>query len=459
MAPVPVVLTVTAAEGLPPGSLLGSVAPPEPARVGALTFTLVGGSDPDGTFALDATSGRLYLARPLDFEAGPAWRALTVRAEGPGGAGARLLRVQVRVQDENEHAPTFARDPLALALPENPEPGAALYTFRASDADGPGPNSDVRYRLLRQEPPAPALRLDARTGALSAPRGLDRETTPALLLLGEATDRPANASRRRSARVSARVFVTDENDNAPVFASPSRIRLPEDQPPGPVAMHVVALDLDLGEAARVTYRLAAGGDGYFRLHSSTGELGPVSGDKEDTMQRECRGVLPTCPTAHLGALSVVRPLDREQRAEHILTVVASDHGSPPRSATQLLTVSVADVNDEAPAFQHQEYSVLLRENSPPGTSLLTLQATDSDLGKAWEDELREGWTGAKRQKKKSILPSAHPPCCPSSGSNGQVTYGGISGESFSLDPDTGVLTTPRALDREEQEEINLTGTC
>lgn len=270
-APVPVVLTVTAAEGLRPGSLLGSVAPPEPAGLGALTYTLVGGADPEGTFALDAASGRLYLARPLDFEAGPPWRALTVRAEGPGGAGARLLRVQVRVQDENEHAPAFARDPLALALPENPEPSAALYTFRASDADGPGPNSDVRYRLLRQEPPVPALRLDARTGALSAPRGLDRETTPALLLLVEATDRPANASRRRAARVSARVFVTDENDNAPVFASPSRVRLPEDQPPGLAALHVVARDPDLGEAARVSYRLVSGGDGHFRLHSSTGE--------------------------------------------------------------------------------------------------------------------------------------------------------------------------------------------
>lgn len=141
------------------------------------------------------------------------------------------------------------------------------------------------------------------------------------------------------------------------------------------------------------------------------------------MRGQCGDCPPTCSTAHLGALSLVRPLDREQRAEHFLTVVASDHGSPPRSATQLLTVSVADVNDEAPAFQQQEYSVLLRENSPPGTSLLTLRATDPDLG-----------------------------------ANGQVTYGGISGENFSLDPDTGVLTTLRALDREEQEEINLTGT-
>lgn len=123
------------------------------------------------------------------------------------------------------------------------------------------------------------------------------------------------------------------------------------------------------------------------------------------MRGQCGDCPPTCSTAHLGALSLVRPLDREQRAEHFLTVVASDHGSPPRSATQLLTVSVADVNDEAPAFQQQEYSVLLRENSPPGTSLLTLRATDPDLGKT----LRGGgverrWTGAKKTTLRAASP-------------------------------------------------------
>lgn len=105
---------------------------------------------------------------------------------------------------------------------------------------------------------------------------------------------------------------------------------------------------------------------------------------------------------------MVRSLDREQRAEHLLTVVASDHGSPPRSATQLLTVSVADVNDEAPAFQQQEYSVLLRENSPPGTSLLTLRATDPDLGKTRGDEWR-GSLGKKGYSYPLISLHAAPP--------------------------------------------------
>lgn len=273
----PAVLTLTAGEGLQPGSLLGSVALPG-APQGVLTYTLVGGGDPEGTFALDAATGQLYLARPLDFEAGPAWRALTVRAEEVGGgtpvypAGPRLLRVELRVEDENEHAPTFSRDPLTLALPENPPPGAAIYTFQAADADGPGPNSDVRYRLLRQSPPVPALRLDTRTGALSAPRGLDREATPALLLLVEATDQARNISLRHSTRVSARVFVTDENDNAPVFVSPPTTLLPEDHPTSSVALYVVARDPDLGEAARLSYQLAGGNsDGHFHLHPSTGK--------------------------------------------------------------------------------------------------------------------------------------------------------------------------------------------
>lgn len=72
----------------------------------------------------------------------------------------------------------------------------------------------------------------------------------------------------------------------------------------------------------------------------------------------------------------------------MLTVVASDHGSPPRSATQLLTVSVADVNDEAPSFPQAAYHVHVPENRPPGTTVLTLHATDPDLGTVHGDRGR-----------------------------------------------------------------------
>lgn len=44
------------------------------------------------------------------------------------------------------------------------------------------------------------------------------------------------------------------------------------------------------------------------------------------------------------------------------------------------------------------------------------------------------------------------------GANGQVTYGGISEEGFSINPVTGVITTTKPLDRELQAIYTVTGT-
>lgn len=43
------------------------------------------------------------------------------------------------------------------------------------------------------------------------------------------------------------------------------------------------------------------------------------------------------------------------------------------------------------------------------------------------------------------------------GANGQVSYGGLSGGPFSIDPQTGLIVTTRVLDREEQEQHVLMG--
>lgn len=83
-----------------------------------------------------------------------------------------------------------------------------------------------------------------------------------------------------------------------------------------------------------------------------------------------------------GALTTARTLDREEASQHNLTVVATDHGSPRRSATQLLTVHVLDVNDEVPTFQRDRYEASVAENLPPGVPVLQLLATDRDLGTA-----------------------------------------------------------------------------
>ncbi|XP_068026259.1 LOW QUALITY PROTEIN: protocadherin-16 [Melanerpes formicivorus] len=386
------VLTLHPTEGVRPGSVIGSVALPDAPARGQVTYTLVGGGG-DGSFVVDSESGEVLAARELDYEAAPR-HLLTVSAEDrrQGYPRSRLLLVQVQVQDRNDQAPAFPEDPVTIVVPESARPGASIFTFQALDGDGAGPNSQVRYSLRRQEPPGAPFQLDARSGVLSLRRGLDREAAASFLLVVEATDQALNISQRRSAAVTARVFVTDENDHAPSFLSPAAVAVPEDQPPGFVALHVVARDGDLGENGRISYALRAGnGDGSFHLNPST------------------------------GALSIVRALDREEVAQHNLTVVATDHGVPRRSATQLLSVLVLDANDQAPAFERPQYEAQVMENLPAGSTVLRVLASDRDLG-----------------------------------ANGQVSYGGLAGGPFSIDPQTGLIVTTRTLDREEQEQYLLT---
>lgn len=76
------------------------------------------------------------------------------------------------------------------------------------------------------------LTLDPSTGVLTLGQKLDRESTPSLYLVVRATDQAVDPSQRRWGSVTARVFVTDENDNAPVFSSPSAVSVMEDQPVG-----------------------------------------------------------------------------------------------------------------------------------------------------------------------------------------------------------------------------------
>lgn len=81
-----------------------------------------------------------------------------------------------------------------------------------------------------------------------------------------------------------------------------------------------------------------------------------------------------------GSLSIFKPLDREEQDIFNLTIIAEDHGIPQHSSTQLLGVHVIDVNDEVPCFEESQYEAQISENQPPGTSVLTVSASDLDQG-------------------------------------------------------------------------------
>nr|XP_033488836.1 protocadherin beta-16-like [Epinephelus lanceolatus] len=73
-------------------------------------------------------------------------------------------------------------------------------------------------------------------------------------------------------------------------------------------------------------------------------------------------------------------LDREMQKEINLLLTALDGGSPQRSGTVVIHVTVLDANDNAPVFSQAVYKASLPENSPPDTLVITVSANDADEG-------------------------------------------------------------------------------
>ncbi|KAM9356728.1 protocadherin gamma-A12-like [Symphorus nematophorus] len=118
-------------------------------------------------------------------------------------------------------------------------------------------------------------------------------------------------------------------------------------------------------------------------------------------------------------------LDREKQMEINLLLTALDGGSPQRSGTVVIHVTVLDANDNAPVFSQAVYKASLLENSLLDTVVIKVSATDADEGV-----------------------------------NGDVTYhfGHVSDDDenvFSIDPKTGEIRVTGEIDFEESSSFEM----
>lgn len=76
-----------------------------------------------------------------------------------------------------------------------------------------------------------------------------------------------------------------------------------------------------------------------------------------------------------------RSLDRETQSKYVLQITAQDRGTPiSYPSTCNITIRVEDENDNDPRFELSKYIATIPEDVPIGTSVLTIKATDADLG-------------------------------------------------------------------------------
>lgn len=340
------------------GHVVGSVAASESADQenmisgstgGHVTYTLTSLMPENviDAFDIDRSTGSLVVAKELDRERESEYR-LEVRAldtSAMNNPQSSAITVRIDIVDANDNSPRWPEDLVTISLSENTAIGTSIHNFTATDIDG-GSNGDIRYHLLHQYPTNNTFTIDTLTGTLILSNSLDYESIQEYTIIITATDQAYNISERKTSSITARIIISDFNDNPPKFVIPvpSFVYISESSTVGMKITHLVAVDSDSGDNGRVTYVISSGNEGsLFALGYDT------------------------------GVLTLAKPLPDAQRT-FVLNVTATDHGTPTLNADMELKLTVQGSEVIPPRFFNTLYRAEVPEDANVGTFVTRVTA-------------------------------------------------------------------------------------
>ncbi|XP_014745788.1 PREDICTED: protocadherin-23 [Sturnus vulgaris] len=360
---------------------------PDEGRNGQVTYNILSGNE-NKAFVLDKITGLLTTAQFLDREVQECY-SLTVIALDDGSPALSATQVlTIIVLDVNDETPVFLKQLYETEVHENRDPGEFVIRVEAVDRDA-GLNSFLQYEIL----PGTGyekFKMNSDSGELVTAASLDREAQEVFSIKVLVRD---SGTPSLSSTVTVIFTVLDENDHSPTFLLPSsEIFIPENQQLSVVYI-IRAVDMDAGNNGTLRYKIIGGNVGeYFTLNNTSGKL------------------------------LVTRSLDREDVSNFTLVIECHDLGSPSRSSTAQLCITVLDENDHSPLFAEAQYQISVTEDLEEGSAILDLSASDKDAGL-----------------------------------NGEVMYSLIDDTygAFAIDSVTGSIITTKALDRETKSQYTF----
>uniref|UniRef100_A0A3Q1I5M3 Protocadherin 1 gamma b 2 n=1 Tax=Anabas testudineus TaxID=64144 RepID=A0A3Q1I5M3_ANATE len=247
--------------------------------------------------------------------------------------------INVKVSDINDSPPKFDEVEYSKTVPENNSPGFSVFTVSASDADW-GQNARISYFLEEKDingaPLSSLVSVNSENGVIHAVRSFDYEQMKSFEFNITARDA---GSPPLSSVATVKIIVQDQNDNPPQVLYPVQTggsmvaeMVPRSADVGYLVTKVVAVDVDSGQNAWLSYKLQKATDrALFEVGLQNGEI------------------------------RTIRQVTDKDAVKQRLTVIVEDNGQPSRSATVVVNVAVADsfpeVLSEFTDFPHdKEYN-------------------------------------------------------------------------------------------------------
>ena len=302
------------------------------------------------------------------------------------------ITVVIQVAEVNRFSPQFVTIGASYqtTVAENQALGTIIASVNATDADS-GRNGLVSFFLVDGNEQG-LFSMDESQGYLRVVQPLDYELTTSHRLTIAAIDRGLIP---RETRKIFTVYVTDVNDNAPLFASQHLdAYFMENSPSGSLVYQAYAADADRSPNNQVVYSMT----------------GPTA-----TMSKFI--IEPAT-----GAISSQGQIDYEQVQEYEVVLTAMNPGTT-LSSTATLAIHIEGRNEFVPHFSQASYQFAVSESDTTGFSIGSVQATDMDHGE-----------------------------------DGHVYYyliGDSNMQGFTMDLHTGAIRVDRQIDRESSSEIIL----
>ncbi|XP_013776929.1 protocadherin Fat 4-like, partial [Limulus polyphemus] len=393
-----------------------------------VTYSIVGGNEENAFVLSDPIEGILVVNKPLDYDHGIREFKLHIQATDHGSPQSlsTVTTMTIKIKDADDQNPVFTHELYTAHVTETPVITGATRRqkikvdppIHAYDLDA-GINARMRYKIILGNDEE-LFYIHEQTGELFLVKEIDLENliSPVInlqiqekyteSLCGRVTtatvldyeerqtyDLLIQVSDGQNMAVSPlSVKVVDINDKQPVFThNYYNFSVFEELQENVSVGTVLAVDGDTGKNAEVRYSIIGNkASSFFHVDQQ-------------------------------GNILTRRSLDRETDIKVEFLVIAFDRGIPQLSGTATVFVRVDDINDNAPYFERESYTVLVPEEREPPYKVFEMNAADKDKG-----------------------------------DNAIIKYSIVQGndhQTFEIDEDRGILYTADKLNYEDQQQYTI----